>query len=51
MFVDLCLTVPVRLSVLLPYLGYLMKPLVWRSSHLPSLSVRVSARSNCASTT
>ncbi|KAJ9474335.1 Transcription-associated protein 1 [Pseudozyma hubeiensis] len=27
-FVDLCLTVPVRLSVLLPYLGYLMKPLV-----------------------
>lgn len=28
LFVDLCLTVPVRLSVLLPYLGYLMKPLV-----------------------
>ncbi|KDN49215.1 hypothetical protein K437DRAFT_79486 [Tilletiaria anomala UBC 951] len=27
-FVDLCLTVPVRLSVLLPYLGYLMRPLV-----------------------
>lgn len=27
-FVDLCLTVPVRLSALLPYLGYLMKPLV-----------------------
>ncbi|EPQ29591.1 uncharacterized protein PFL1_02810 [Pseudozyma flocculosa PF-1] len=27
-FVDLCLTVPVRLSVLLPYLSYLMKPLV-----------------------
>ncbi|CAI2169805.1 6786_t:CDS:10 [Funneliformis geosporum] len=28
LFVELCLTVPVRLSVLLPYLGYLMKPLV-----------------------
>ena len=28
LFVDLCLTVPVRLSVLLPYLGYLMRPLV-----------------------
>lgn len=27
LFVELCLTVPVRLSVLLPYLGYLMKPL------------------------
>lgn len=28
LFVELCLTVPVRLSVLLPYLNYLMKPLV-----------------------
>lgn len=28
LFVDLCLTVPVRLSVLLPYLGFLMRPLV-----------------------
>lgn len=28
LFVDLCLTVPVRLNVLLPYLGYLMRPLV-----------------------
>ncbi|KAJ3211873.1 hypothetical protein HDU67_004198 [Dinochytrium kinnereticum] len=28
LFVELCLTVPVRLSVLLPYLSYLMKPLV-----------------------
>lgn len=27
LFVELTLTVPVRLSVLLPYLGYLMKPL------------------------
>lgn len=27
LFVELCLTVPVRLSVLLPYLGFLMKPL------------------------
>ncbi|CAG8494359.1 1120_t:CDS:10, partial [Paraglomus occultum] len=29
LFVELCLTVPVRLSVLLPYLGYLMRPLVF----------------------
>jgi transformation/transcription domain-associated protein len=28
LFVELCLTVPVRLSILLPYLSYLMKPLV-----------------------
>ena len=28
LFVELCLTVPVRLSALLPYLHYLMKPLV-----------------------
>lgn len=28
LFVELCLTVPVRLSVLLPYLHYLMRPLV-----------------------
>jgi transformation/transcription domain-associated protein len=28
LFVELCLTVPVRLSVLLPHLGYLMQPLV-----------------------
>ncbi|KAI8052219.1 hypothetical protein BDF22DRAFT_743794 [Syncephalis plumigaleata] len=28
LFVELCLTVPVRLSVLLPYLTFLMKPLV-----------------------
>ena len=28
-FVELCLTVPVRLSVLLPYLNFLMKPLVY----------------------
>ncbi|CAB4408939.1 unnamed protein product [Rhizophagus irregularis] len=28
LFVELCLTVPVRLSVLLPYLSFLMKPLV-----------------------
>ncbi|QPG74496.1 hypothetical protein FOA43_001826 [Brettanomyces nanus] len=27
-YVELCLTVPVRLSVLVPYLGYLMRPLV-----------------------
>lgn len=28
LFVELCLTVPVRLSVLLPYLSHLMRPLV-----------------------
>jgi transformation/transcription domain-associated protein len=28
LFVELCLTVPVRLSVLLPHLSYLMRPLV-----------------------
>ena len=27
-YVELCLTVPVRLSVLVPHLGYLMRPLV-----------------------
>lgn len=29
LFVELCLTVPVRLTNLLPHLGYLMKPLVY----------------------
>ncbi|GME88393.1 unnamed protein product [Ambrosiozyma monospora] len=28
-YVELCLTVPVRLSVLVPYLSYLMRPLVY----------------------
>ena len=28
LFVELCLTVPVRLSALLPHLHYLMRPLV-----------------------
>lgn len=28
LFVELCLTVPVRLSVLLPFLSYLMRPLI-----------------------
>ena len=37
LFVELCLTVPVRLSVLLPYLNYLMKPLVLALSAGPDL--------------
>lgn len=43
LFVDLCLTVPVRLSVLLPYLGQLMHPLVLAlqsSSELVSQGLR-----------
>lgn len=43
LFVDLCLTVPVRLSVLLPYLGQLMRPLVLAlrsSSELVSQGLR-----------
>ncbi|KXS11669.1 hypothetical protein M427DRAFT_158085 [Gonapodya prolifera JEL478] len=42
LFVELCLTVPVRLSVLLPYLNYLMKPLVLAlgSSELVSQGLR-----------
>lgn len=37
LFVELCLTVPVRLSVLLPYLGYLMRPLVLALDGAPDL--------------
>ncbi|KAI9209824.1 uncharacterized protein BJ171DRAFT_609195 [Polychytrium aggregatum] len=37
LFVELCLTVPVRLSVLLPYLSYLMKPLVFALQAGPEL--------------
>lgn len=37
LFVELCLTVPVRLSVLLPYLSYLMKPLVLSLQAAPDL--------------
>lgn len=37
LFVDLCLTVPVRLSVLLPYLGQLMHPLVLALRASPEL--------------
>ena len=37
LFVELCLTVPVRLSVLLPYLTYLMKPLVFALQATPDL--------------
>ena len=36
-FVDLCLTVPVRLSVLLPYLDQLMRPLVLALQSTPEL--------------
>lgn len=36
-FVELCLTVPVRLSVLLPYLSHLMKPLVYALQAGPEL--------------
>ncbi|KAF9581361.1 hypothetical protein BGW38_001654, partial [Lunasporangiospora selenospora] len=37
LFVELCLTVPVRLSVLLPYLNYLMNPLVLALQASPEL--------------
>ena len=37
LFVDLCLTVPVRLSVLLPYLDQLMHPLVLALQSSPEL--------------
>lgn len=37
LFIDLCLTVPVRLSVLLPYLGQLMHPLVLALRASPEL--------------
>ncbi|CAH7675619.1 hypothetical protein PPACK8108_LOCUS10651 [Phakopsora pachyrhizi] len=37
LFAELCLTVPVRLSVLLPYLSYLMRPLVIALQAVPDL--------------
>lgn len=37
LYVELCLTVPVRLSVLAPYLNYLMKPLVYALLGFPEL--------------
>lgn len=37
LFVELCLTVPVRLSALLPYLNFLMKPLVLALQSGPEL--------------
>lgn len=37
LYVELCLTVPVRLSVLAPYLSYLMKPLVYALQGFPDL--------------
>ncbi|SCW01236.1 LAFE_0D08130g1_1 [Lachancea fermentati] len=37
LYVELCLTVPVRLSVLAPYLSYLMKPLVCALQGFPEL--------------
>lgn len=37
LFIDLCLTVPVRLSVLLPYLDQLMRPLVMALKSGPEL--------------
>ncbi|KAG0146838.1 hypothetical protein CROQUDRAFT_656816 [Cronartium quercuum f. sp. fusiforme G11] len=37
LFAELCLTVPVRLSVLLPYLSYLMRPLVIALQAIPDL--------------
>ncbi|KAA1099348.1 hypothetical protein PGT21_004258 [Puccinia graminis f. sp. tritici] len=37
LFAELCLTVPVRLSVLLPYLTYLMRPLVIALQAVPDL--------------
>ncbi|CCF58558.1 hypothetical protein KAFR_0E04070 [Kazachstania africana CBS 2517] len=36
-YVELCITVPVRLSVLAPYLPYLMKPLVYALQGYPEL--------------
>ncbi|ORX90024.1 hypothetical protein K493DRAFT_381622 [Basidiobolus meristosporus CBS 931.73] len=40
LFVELCLTVPVRLSVLLPYLSFLMKPLVLALQSGPDLAAQ-----------
>ncbi|AGO14186.1 AaceriAER393Cp [[Ashbya] aceris (nom. inval.)] len=37
LYVELCLTVPVRLSVLAPYLHYLMRPLVYALEGFPEL--------------
>lgn len=37
LYVELCITVPVRLSVLAPYLQYLMKPLVYALQGHPEL--------------
>lgn len=37
LYVELCITVPVRLSVLAPYLPYLMQPLVYALSEYPEL--------------
>ncbi|SSD59798.1 probable Transcription-associated protein 1 [Saccharomycodes ludwigii] len=37
LYVELCLTVPVRLSVLAPYLNYLMVPLVYALQGFPDL--------------
>lgn len=43
LFVELCLTVPVRLSSLLPYLPMLMDPLVSALNGSPTLISQVSA--------
>ncbi|KAL3231163.1 Transcription-associated protein 1 [Nakaseomyces bracarensis] len=37
LYVELCITVPVRLSVLAPYLPYLMEPLVYALQEYPDL--------------
>lgn len=37
LYVELCITVPVRLSVLAPYLPYLMRPLVYSLQGYPEL--------------
>ncbi|KAL6949991.1 hypothetical protein ACO0QE_000660 [Hanseniaspora vineae] len=37
LYVELCLTVPVRLSALAPYFNYLMKPLVYALDGFPDL--------------
>lgn len=37
LYVELCITVPVRLSVLAPFLPYLMKPLVYALQGYPDL--------------
>jgi len=42
LFVELCLTVPVRLSSLLPHLPLLMDPLVSALNGSPSLIIQVS---------